>query len=398
MAKSREQIAARLKELRISLGFTQSQVADHLGLHRPAVSEIEAGRRAVTAEELHELARLYATSIAEVLSDESPTATRAGELLALRADDDQSPTCRTAIKQFIADRRAELELESMLHIEIDRSARRTFQLPEPSSKRHAIHQGIWLAREARKGLELGAEPIRNMVPLLAQQGVRLGQLRALDDESIDGLFFESDDLGPCVGINPRTNDWTGGRAAFTAAHEFAHCLLRDRQREIYSFLPSEPNLQEVRANVFAAAFLMPPDGVEEYFRRNGLMGDSKSIGHLAAGDIVRAMDYFGVSRTALLFRLLNLGMIPEALSKSLSSFAVTPIASALGITFRDRAYLGTRLPQLAVHAWRLGFIAAGRAADLCGLDLADFLSKMREVGEASSGYDGLPLVGASQSF
>ena len=34
-------------------------MADHLGLYRPAVSEIEAGRRSVRAEELEALAGLF---------------------------------------------------------------------------------------------------------------------------------------------------------------------------------------------------------------------------------------------------------------------------------------------------------------------------------------------------
>jgi transcriptional regulator with XRE-family HTH domain len=45
-------------------GVSQGQVARLLGLHRPSVSEAEAGRRRVAAEELSEYARIYGVSAA----------------------------------------------------------------------------------------------------------------------------------------------------------------------------------------------------------------------------------------------------------------------------------------------------------------------------------------------
>jgi transcriptional regulator with XRE-family HTH domain len=55
----REKIASRLKEARIMSGLSQAQAADQLGLKRPAISEIEAGNRRVTAEEIIQFAKLY---------------------------------------------------------------------------------------------------------------------------------------------------------------------------------------------------------------------------------------------------------------------------------------------------------------------------------------------------
>jgi transcriptional regulator with XRE-family HTH domain len=55
----REKIAARLKEARMLSGLSQAQAADQLRLKRPAISEIEAGNRRVTAEEIIMFAKLY---------------------------------------------------------------------------------------------------------------------------------------------------------------------------------------------------------------------------------------------------------------------------------------------------------------------------------------------------
>jgi len=56
---SREKIAERLKEARISSGLSQAQAAKQLGLQRPAISEIEAGNRKVSAEEIIQFANLF---------------------------------------------------------------------------------------------------------------------------------------------------------------------------------------------------------------------------------------------------------------------------------------------------------------------------------------------------
>ena len=59
----RQDLATRLKLAREMAGLTQAQVARQLGWHRPTVSEIEAGRRRVLAEELKILAELYRVNI-----------------------------------------------------------------------------------------------------------------------------------------------------------------------------------------------------------------------------------------------------------------------------------------------------------------------------------------------
>ena len=59
----RKDLATRLKLAREMSGLTQGQVANQLGWHRPTVSEMEAGRRRVLAEELKTLADLYGVNI-----------------------------------------------------------------------------------------------------------------------------------------------------------------------------------------------------------------------------------------------------------------------------------------------------------------------------------------------
>lgn len=63
-------VAERLRIAREQAGLSQGQVARILGLHRPTISEIEAGRRRVTAEETATFARLYEVSVAWLTGSE----------------------------------------------------------------------------------------------------------------------------------------------------------------------------------------------------------------------------------------------------------------------------------------------------------------------------------------
>jgi transcriptional regulator with XRE-family HTH domain len=54
-----ERLFQRLRHARQEAGLSQSDVAQQLRMHRPTITQIETGRRKVTAEELGQLARLY---------------------------------------------------------------------------------------------------------------------------------------------------------------------------------------------------------------------------------------------------------------------------------------------------------------------------------------------------
>lgn len=58
----RAEIAARLRRAREAAGLSQGQAARKLELHRPTVSEIEAGRRRVGADEVAKFSDLYGVS------------------------------------------------------------------------------------------------------------------------------------------------------------------------------------------------------------------------------------------------------------------------------------------------------------------------------------------------
>jgi len=67
--KAKQDLATRMRDARLLSGLSQAQVASKLHLHRPTISEIEAGRRSVAAEELKVFSDLYGVSMSWLLGE-----------------------------------------------------------------------------------------------------------------------------------------------------------------------------------------------------------------------------------------------------------------------------------------------------------------------------------------
>ena len=88
----RAEIARRLRAGREQAGLSQGQVARMLEMARPSVSEMEAGRRRVSAEELVRMAEIYQVDSSWLLGEKGEGEDPAFELAArelskLREDD-----------------------------------------------------------------------------------------------------------------------------------------------------------------------------------------------------------------------------------------------------------------------------------------------------------------------
>ena len=83
--EKRKAIASRLRLSREMAGLTQGQVAKNLGWHRPTVSEIEAGRRRVSAEELTTLAEMYGVNVGWVVGEDDEDSSLAADRVKLAA-------------------------------------------------------------------------------------------------------------------------------------------------------------------------------------------------------------------------------------------------------------------------------------------------------------------------
>ncbi|MFT9221202.1 helix-turn-helix domain-containing protein [Gluconobacter oxydans] len=62
-------IPMRLRAAREAAGLSQGQVAKLMNMHRPTITEIEAGNRKISADELAKLADLYDTKVTWLLGE-----------------------------------------------------------------------------------------------------------------------------------------------------------------------------------------------------------------------------------------------------------------------------------------------------------------------------------------
>lgn len=96
-------VGGRLREARETLGLTQSDVAQALGIPRTSVLAMEAGRRRVSGLELRRLARIYRRPIEWLLGEMTPEVSADDALFhatATLSPDDKEQVLRFA--QFLA--------------------------------------------------------------------------------------------------------------------------------------------------------------------------------------------------------------------------------------------------------------------------------------------------------
>jgi len=73
-SSNQKQLAGRLKWAREQAGLSQGQVAQKLGVHRPTMSQIEAGDRNVRIDELDKFAEIYGVDKAWLLDGDAALA------------------------------------------------------------------------------------------------------------------------------------------------------------------------------------------------------------------------------------------------------------------------------------------------------------------------------------
>lgn len=323
------ELGSRLKAAREQLGLTQDHVAAQLEFSRGALAQIELGMRAPNSLQLARLAEIYQRDLGEFLADDFDPAGR-DALVALFRSDSQiadDPTRAAAVRRCVNLAREYTHLEELLGIAADRPAPPEYDLPVPRNRWDAIQQGERLAEEERDRLGLGTDPMRDIRVVLEQQGIRVLKEDLLP-ENVSGVFLNDQRHGLSIIVNGSHHS---RRQLFSYAHEYAHALADRDLASLVSKVENRTELREVRANAFAAAFLMPDAGVRAFMRSRG-KGDAPSVlqvfdenealtaqrravsrsQEVQLYDVVHAASHFGTSFDSALYRLLNLRIIADA--------------------------------------------------------------------------------------
>ncbi|MES1240132.1 MAG: helix-turn-helix transcriptional regulator [Acidobacteriota bacterium] len=319
-------LAARLRATREAAGLTQEAVARHLELPRSSLAQIELGNRTVTGLELDALARLYGRSLENLLAEEFHPEDSLVAIFRAEASFADSDEVAKAVSDSVALARELANLEGLLGI--NRAALRAPSYDDSAlhSKWQGIEQGTRAAAAERRRLNLGELPLGDLEDLLQSQGARTALLDLPQD--VSGFTLMEPSLSFLVVANRRH---PALRARFSWVHEYAHLLFDRHRKGMISRESDRANLPEVRANAFAAAFLLPEPGVREFLAGIGKGQPSRDRWSVFdEGDVVSAevraepgsqtvqlydvvllAHHFGVSRLAAVYRLRNLRLISQ---------------------------------------------------------------------------------------
>ena len=391
MPVNREELGRRLNEAREACGLTQENVGRQFNLSRSTIAQMELGNRAVTSLELDRLAFLYGKDIRDFLSEEVVEGDVMTVLFRAHPELRNDEPMMDALRRTLAIGRGLSSLEELLEVERDVLVPAVYPMKAPKTRWEAIQQGTGVAPEERRRLDLGDDPIQDIAEVMESGGVRTGEVPLSED--ISGLTVDGPDVGILVVVNkehPRI------RQRFSFAHEYAHVLL-DRDRPTVSRASEREDLREVRANAFAAAFLMPEEGVRRYVGGFGKGRQSRVTADVYDGegvlraqhrtmpgtqdlqiyDLVQLAHHFGVSEIATLYRVRNMKppLVTEAeferLKLIVESGRSREIRSGLGLPepeeYWRRREFRHRFLALGLEAYRRDRISRSKLIEIARL-------------------------------
>ena len=385
-----DELARRLRQAREEAGINQQDAADAIGVHRTAITQLEAGKRSVSTLELTRLAARYGRDAAWFLSTNRSEDDVLVTLHRAVAGLENAPESKRQIDRCVALCREGVSLEGLLG-HAPRKGPPTYAEPLPPTPWVAIEQGQRIAEDERRRLGLGARPITDIVSLIAEQGIWASGADL--PKKMSGLFVHNASIGLVVLVN---SSHVRARRRFSYAHEYAHALLdRDRPVTVTS-TDNAAELIEKRANAFAAAFLMPREGIAEVlaaldkgqpsrmeetvFEATGGHFDAQvrsapGSQRITYQDAATLAHRFGVSYQAAVYRLMSLGHVTKPQGDELLKLEAMgkDFLETLGM-FEDLEGDDSKKPMdrelrrqvagLAIEAYRREQISRGRVLEL----------------------------------
>lgn len=372
-------IGRRIREARARRGLTQADVAARLSLDKTAVSKLENGTRALSSGELAELADLLGMSMRDLLGTRQPLGALAFAHRLGDADENSSSTQQA--RSVLVDL---LELQALLdELEVPTTRPSAHDLPQPPNTTSLVTAGGRMAAQIRGSLQLGDQPIHDLIDLLEHFGVEVvGRPLGHGDDVLAGMCTDHDSLRAAL-VN--TDQW-GTRQRFTLAHEFGHILFRDARDEGGWHSDTAAQLGgdgvdpvEVRANAFAAELLLPRSAAAHVVEEAGGLDEDVFTDLL--------FDY-GVSVPTLTYRLLDAGVLTREgvpgwidLAPGRLAFAHNRRQDHLS---HERARGAVRAPsrlyERAMMAYRSGRLGIRPLAALTGDDPDELRAQLSELG------------------
>jgi len=337
---------AVVAQLRQRRGWTQQALAEKLGVgHAQIVSSIEKGQRSLKATEIARLAEIFSVSALDLLQGRVP------------------PEAPFVLWRDVRDSAAQAEEESRLQERCRRYAwleELADEPPAPDLPRLPLrlpgtsYETVcgW-AHDMRSKLSLNPE-----IPAAGLRDVLEGRhrIQIFHSELRGGSGAAT--RGAFGGAIMLARDDVDGRQAFSLAHELFHLLTW----EVVGGGPlpaARKRRNEELANVFASALLLPEESL-----RARVGGQPLTERRWMA--LVRIAAEYRVTLPALVYRLVNLHLVPADQAKTiLESPALRRLRqSQAAEAAEDLRDLPSRYVHLALSAFVTAKISTGKLAEM----------------------------------
>jgi Zn-dependent peptidase ImmA (M78 family)/DNA-binding XRE family transcriptional regulator len=360
MSELQKALGGRIGELRKNLQMTQSDLAKALGVSSAQiVSQIEQGRREISAWELARLAKVFRTTASALLDIREPELQP--EILWRKVPDQE------ALKKadFLKRCREYFELEQYTETSTPYEEFPKIKIDFQKADFARINQ---VAETISMRFTLGAKPALVLEKTLEERfGVKVWYM----DLGMDGSAAATvGSFGPAILMNSREAPW---RRNYNFAHEVFH-LVTWESSDPETLRTDHALFEKVErfANTFASYLLLPGDALTNAVNRRLRKAT------ITYTDLIEIAREFAVSTEALVYRLRSLNHLDK---KTVDQILRDPKFREMDrATMHDSWWDPPKLPErfvrLAFIAYKKEKITRSRLSQYLNkslLDLNDFL-------------------------
>jgi len=372
--KEEKVLDKRIMAARQAAGFSITEAAQKLGFKNyQTLSAIEKGTRKINAHELIMMARLYGRNLDYFLeSDVAP---------------DPVPLWRKARKtdvnqiqrQFLSFLKNYSNVEHLLGLKRRwKDIQKNYDRDDFSV--NGFEQADKLGADIHNFLDLGSRVSLNLLNVLENK-LRFKILHLSLGDGVSGASVVDNILGVGILINAKDAPW---RRHFDLAHELFHVITWN------VFSPEEigngttKTRPEQYADIFASSLLLPEAHLLNALKETATDNEIRVI------DIIELAKEFGVSREAVLWRLVNLKKLKKSQAQRVLD---NPKFRDLDRNMRRRLYnkdkpskFPSRFTSLACRCLMEGKISRGAFAEYLEIDRAEIDDYLDAAGFVEGNY------------
>jgi len=282
-------LAKKLSACRSRLEYSIEEVSENTGINLNRILSFENANLEPTGDEILILADFFKEDYKYFISNQQSSASENTDSLYRQFGGEFSKEDRRRIQGFLYLCECESDIWELLE-----RKNRNYVLP-PRRNINFNEEAELIANEVREFIGYkDNQLLQNIFDDFRKMGLHIFR-RELTNSNLSGIFIQHPIAGKCILVNYSEDLY---RQNFTVSHEVAHSIFDTSVNYNVSFNRDNQDPKEIRANRFAAAFLMPQSVLKRL-----------KVGTWSDELLIKLADQFRVNVISLLYRLKSLNVI-----------------------------------------------------------------------------------------